>query len=100
DLMAEPPGELWDDARRRLGKRVAPELLRAQIEIGTHPHETIAGLSSDLLDLRRTVSEAARAHGAAIIAASTHPFARWWEQQHTEEDRYRALAEDLGAVGR
>lgn len=100
DLMAEPPGELWDDARERLGTRVAPELLRAQIEIGTHPHETIAGLAADLLDLRRTVSEAARSHGAAIIAASTHPFARWWEQQPTEEDRYQALAQDLGTVGR
>jgi carboxylate-amine ligase len=100
DLMAEPPRELWDDARERLGARVAPELLRAQIEIGTHPHETIAGLAADLLDLRRTVSDAARRHGAAIIAASTHPFARWWEQQPTEEDRYQSLAQDLGAVGR
>jgi carboxylate-amine ligase len=100
DLLSDPDRGVWDSAIERLGGRVAPELLRAQIEIGTHPHDTIQALADDLLDLRRHVSDAARGNGAAIIAASTHPFARWWEQQPTDQDRYRMLANDLAAVGR
>ena len=32
------------------------------------------------------------------MAASTHPFALWWEQQPTDKDRYKVMAEDLGMV--
>ena len=34
------------------------------------------------------------------MAASTHPFALWWEQQPTDKDRYKIMAEDLGMVAR
>lgn len=99
NLVADPDPELWNQATERLGSRVTTELLRAQIEIGTHPHSTIEDLSADLRDLRKTLGEVTSDHGQAIIAASTHPFALWWEQQTTDKDRYRDLAQDLGVVG-
>ncbi len=99
NLDPDPPGELWDEARAQLGSRVSPELLRAQIEIGTLPHQRIADVGHDLRDLRKTLGETARNHGARIIAASTHPFALWWEQMPSEGERYQMLSQDLGVVG-
>ncbi len=99
NLVADPPGELWDEARTHLGGRVTPELLRAQIEIGTLPHQRISDVGADLRDLRKTLAETARNHGARIIASSTHPFALWWEQMPSEGERYQMLSQDLGMVG-
>ncbi len=98
DLMADPPKELWDEAREHLGDRVSPELLRAQIEVGTHPHYTIADAGADLCDLRKTLGDVATRHGARIMAASTHPFALWWEQVPSEGERYQVITQDLGVV--
>jgi len=39
-------------------------------------------------------------YGAAIIAASTHPFANWAQQQTTEEPRYMRLQADYQQVAR
>ncbi|MEX2278628.1 MAG: carboxylate-amine ligase [Acidimicrobiia bacterium] len=99
NLLADPPHELWVGAYDRIEGRVSRELLRAQIEVGTRPHQRISDVADDLRDLRRTLGEVANEHGAAIIAASTHPFALWWEQVQSEGDRYEMLAEDLAVVG-
>jgi carboxylate-amine ligase len=99
DLVKDPPSELWEGAYQRIEGRVSRELIRAQIEVGTRPHHVIADAAGDLRDLRKTLGEVAANHGAAIIAASTHPFALWWEQVTSEGDRYEMLAEDLAVVG-
>ncbi len=98
NLVADPPQALWADARAALGDRVTPELLRAQMEVGTRPHASIQDLADDLMGLRSTLGAAADKHGAALIAASTHPFARWWEQMSTDQERYQTLTNDLGMV--
>jgi carboxylate-amine ligase len=99
NLVVDPHPDLWSRAQDRLGPAVMPELLKAQIEIATRPHESVDGLTADLRSLRATVSHTASDFGAGIIAASTHPFALWWEQQHTDKDRYLLLAQDLAIVG-
>jgi carboxylate-amine ligase len=99
NLLADPPHELWKGAYDRIEGRVSRELLRAQIEVGTKPHQRVADAGQDLRALRRTLGQVSADHDAAIIAASTHPFALWWEQVHSEGDRYEMLAEDLGVVG-
>ena len=99
NLVADPPSRLWEEAISELGTRVVPELLRAQIEVGTHPHGDIQSLAADLRALRHDLAAVAERNGARLIAASTHPFALWWEQQHTDRDRYQMLAQDLGMVG-
>jgi glutamate---cysteine ligase / carboxylate-amine ligase len=99
NLLADPPSELWAGAYDRIAGRVSRELLRAQIEVGTQPHQQISDVANDLRELRRTLGALSAEHGAAIIAASTHPFALWWEQVTSEGDRYQDLAEDLGVVG-
>jgi carboxylate-amine ligase len=37
-------------------------------------------------------------YGFKTIAASTHPFAAWSEQRHTDKERYNILAQDMQAV--
>jgi glutamate---cysteine ligase / carboxylate-amine ligase len=39
-------------------------------------------------------------HGCAPIAASTHPFARWLDQRHTDKERYDSLGRELQATAR
>jgi carboxylate-amine ligase len=99
NLVIDPHPDLWERAQDRLGPAVMPELLKAQIEIATRPHSSVDALTADLASLRSTVSRTAAEFGAGIIAASTHPFALWWEQQHTDKDRYLVLAQDLAIVG-
>ncbi len=100
NLAADPPKALFAECENLLGAQVAPEFLRAQIEIGTRVCTTMQEAAADLRRLRRTVSGVAENHGLAIMAASTHPFAAWGEQKRTEKDRYKELAENLQGVVR
>jgi carboxylate-amine ligase len=98
--LAEAPEALMADCAAALEGQVSPEFLRCQIEVGTRPHQTVAGAGEDLRHLRRTVAELAARHGLAPIAASCHPFSDWKEQHHTPKDRYDGLARDLAGVAR
>ena len=100
DLASEPSEDMLAECATLLEGRVTPEFLRAQIEVGTHPSATVREARADLAHLRSTVAAVSGRHGLAPIAASTHPFARWQEQQFVEKERYRVLARDMQAVAR
>ncbi len=95
DLAREPPAGLLEECQALIGGRVRPEFLRSQIEVGTGVCASMAEARADLAQLRRAVIEVAGRHGLAPIAASTHPFASWHEQRHTDKERYNMLARDL-----
>ena len=92
--------ELLAACEDRLEGQVSPEFLRSQIEIGTKVCRSIPEARAELSRLRSTVAEVADGFGLAPIAASTHPFARWTAQHHTDKERYHALADDLQVVVR
>ena len=50
---------------------------------------SITEIEQSLKETRRCAIEAARAHGARVIASSTHPWARWQDQKVTEKERYQ-----------
>jgi carboxylate-amine ligase len=100
NLVADPPPEMWKAAQEALGVRVVPEFLRAQIEVGTNVNDTIVSAGEELAGMRSTLDQVLAPYGAAIMASSTHPSALWWEQQHTDRDRYKLMAEDMGMVVR
>jgi len=100
DLASNPPEELLDECERRLGGRVTAEFLRSQVEIGTAVCPNIRAARQQLCELRGTVAEVAARYDLAPIAASTHPFARWQRQQHTDKERYDGLARDMQAAAR
>jgi carboxylate-amine ligase len=100
DLIKDPPPEMWSSLRELLGPQVAPEFLRAQIEVGTKVCAKLVEAREDLATLRRDLSAVVSRYGAAIIAASTHPFADWSEQKTTEQPRYQRIAADYQQVAR
>ncbi len=100
DLIVEQPPELFVQCEARLGAQVSREFLKSQIEVGTRVCASPAEARAQLADLRRGVAECARGFGLAPIAASTHPFADWGQQQPTERARYLSIAKDLAGVGR
>jgi glutamate---cysteine ligase / carboxylate-amine ligase len=100
DLASEPPQALFAKCEEALRGRVSPEFLRSQIEVGTSVCKSMQEARDQLVQLRGTVGEIAGEFGLAPIAASTHPFAQWSDQQHTDKERYNVLAKDLQHVAR
>lgn len=100
DLLRDPPDRLMKECEEVLGPQVGHEFLRAQVEVGTKVSATVAEARDDLILLRRGLRNVAERNGIAFIAASTHPFAYWAEQQITDKTRYQMLAHDLQAVAR
>jgi carboxylate-amine ligase len=100
DLVEARPDAMMAKLEKRLKAQVTPEFMNSQIEVGTKVCNTLAEAAEDLKFLRKTVSEAAEEQGMAIIASSTHPFASWATQQHTDKERYNILARDMQAVAR
>ena len=100
DLEPEPPPALLAKCEQALRGQVSPEFLRSQIEVGTRVCYSMQEARDELVRLRGTVSAIAGEFGLAPIASSTHPFASWQDQQHTDKVRYNVLAEDLQQVAR
>lgn len=96
-LQEEIIGQVRTSVAEDVGMAV-PEFLKAQIEVGTSVCNSFTDLRERLKALRRAVAEAANRHGLAPIAASTHPSANWRTLQHTEQQRYMLLANDLQGV--
>lgn len=99
-LVTDAPPTLFERSQAKLEGQVSPEFLRSQIEVGTRVCANIGEATEELRWLRRTVCETAEEHGLSVVAASTHPFAKWREQKHTDAERYNILARDMQAVMR
>ncbi|MBB3263624.1 carboxylate-amine ligase [Azospirillum sp. OGB3] len=100
DIARNPPDEMLEACQEQAPGQIHPEFLRCQIEVGTPVCANLKEARAELARLRATVAGVARAHNLAPIAASTHPFAAWEPQKHTNRDRYNMLARDLGAPAR
>ncbi|PCJ61446.1 MAG: carboxylate-amine ligase [Rhodospirillaceae bacterium] len=100
DLVSDPPPGVIEECGELLKGQVSPELLRSQIEVETRVCGTVQEIRADLARLRATVSGVAASHDLALIAASTHPFASWGAQKHTDKERYNVLTRDLQGVAR
>ncbi|WP_299813580.1 carboxylate-amine ligase [uncultured Roseibium sp.] len=100
DLARSPPAELFTACETALKDQVSPEFLKCQIEVGTPVCETLAEVRSELAGFRRTVAREAAVFGLAPIAASTHPFAEWTDQAHTDKKRYNEIAKSLQVVAK
>src|ERR671933_1036490 len=73
--------EMLEEGKMMLGEKVKPEMIQAQIEVGTGVCQNIQEARADITRLRSIISQLARKKGLAIIAASTHPISQWLEQQ-------------------
>lgn len=100
--------DLVDDLSESLRETLAhppigltsPEFIRSQVEIGTPVAKNMTEVAEYLAAMRRFVADSVNDHGMAIISASTHPFANWIQQKHTDKTRYNVLEQALQGVVR
>ena len=93
DLLADPAPGIFEACERNAGPhKFVRELLRTQVEINTRVCASVAEVRTALHETRRTLIEAAAAHGAAAMASSTHPFATWRTQLTTPKERYQQFS--------
>jgi carboxylate-amine ligase len=78
----------------RLGE-VKPELHQSMVEIGSKVCRTPAELRAELVRLRGLVMGLAARNGLRVVAAGTHPFSSWIDQEITPLERYMGVKEDL-----
>ena len=93
DLLADPdPGILTVCEQNSGPHKVVTEFLRSQIEANTRVCTSVAEVRTALIETRQIVIEGAAQYSAAVIAASTHPFASWSAQTPTPQKRYEEFA--------
>jgi Glutamate-cysteine ligase family 2(GCS2) len=76
-VVHESPAALFDPAHGSAAPRLHREFLQSQLEVATRPHVSVADARLDLVQLRRRAAAAAAEHDMVILAAGTHPTARW-----------------------
>ena len=99
-LIREAPNGLMADLSARLGQQVSPEFLQCQVEVGTQVCKDISQIREQLQMLRGAVAQVIGGYGLKLVAASTHPWARPEELEHTPKTRYDNLEKDLQQVAR
>ena len=93
DLLPDPDRGIFEACQEESGPhKVVAEFLRSQIETTTRVCGSVAEIRTALDETRRLVLDAAARHGAAVLAASTHPFAAWDRQVVTAGQRYEQFA--------
>lgn len=94
------PDALFDTADAVTRGRAKREFLQAQIEVCTRPNTSMDAAQRELRFLRREAAAAAAPYGLTIIAAATHPTARWAEIRKSEKGRYDDVISSLQMIGR
>src|SRR2546421_12742723 len=92
--------EILEEGRMLLGEQVKPEMIQAQIEVGTGVCRNVEEARADITRLRSIVSGLARKNGLRIVAASTHPISQWQQQLIYDDPHYKLLIEELQMVAR
>lgn len=92
--------EILAEGKLLLGEQIKPEMIQSMVEVGTGVCANIREARADITKLRCIISGLARKKGLAIVAASTHPFSKWSEQEISEGARYRLLVDELQMVAR
>lgn len=98
--LAEPPDEAFVQCSKRLKNLVKPEFMKSQIEVATSICGSVKEIRAELVELRSGIAEIMGQYDLTPVAASTHPFATWETQFHTDKERYHILAESMQAVAR
>jgi len=86
--------------RSRLGDAVTFELQQTQVEVVSPVFTDPAEALREMARVRSCVAEVANGMGLGIIAAGSHPLARWHRHRHTEKPRYDRLIDTFQMIGR
>ncbi|MBC7795324.1 MAG: carboxylate-amine ligase, partial [Pyrinomonadaceae bacterium] len=92
--------EILEEGKLLLGEKIKPEMIQSMIEVGTGVCHNIQEARTDITQLRCIISSLARKKGLEVVAASTHPFSHWGDQEIFDDDRYKFLVQELQMVAR
>jgi len=106
-LVKADTGELYsyisrllEDGKSLLRERVRSEMHQSVVEVGTNVCPDVAAVRAELTELRCDLSELAAKGGMRIIAASTHPFSDWRQQEIVDQPRYHEIVEEIQDIAR
>lgn len=100
NLISEPPSTLIQECSEALGGKASPEFLQSQLEVGTSVCKNVQEAGKELASMRKHIAEICNKYNLAPLAVSTHPFATWKKQKHTNLERYNALEKDYQGLVR
>jgi len=83
-----------------LHRSISGELIASEIEIRSGRAEDLHDALAHQRDARRRLFALAEAHGAALGATGTHPFADYRQQRNIDTPHYRRVVSDLQYVAR
>ena len=92
--------EILEEGKMLLGEQVKPEMIQSMIEVGTGICKDIKEARSDITNLRGILSGLVRKKGLEIVAAGTHPFSHWQDQNIFENARYELIVEENQIIAR
>ncbi|MFQ5527679.1 MAG: carboxylate-amine ligase [Thermoanaerobaculia bacterium] len=90
--------EMLDEGRHVLKDQIKEEFLQSQIEVGSKICRNIVEAREELVRLRSAVIAVAENNGLCVLAASTHPFSSWADQEVTPKERYFKHREALAYI--
>lgn len=88
------------EASAHLGDQVKAELHQSVVEVGTPVCRDIREAREAVKHLRRSLITAAEERGVRIVAAGTHPFSHWKDQQITDRARYLDIVNEMEDLAR
>ncbi len=92
--------EFLEKGRIVLKDQVKPEFMQSQVEVGSHVCRNVKEARQEVIRLRSMVAEVAEKYNRRIVAAGTHPFSRWLDQDISEYPRYYGLLNDMKYLAR
>lgn len=83
-----------------LKEQVKAEMHQSVVEVGTNICQNVAEARKEVSFLRNKIFELASAQGLVVGASSTHPFAKWQDQEITDDPRYHNIVNELKDIAR
>jgi len=88
------------EAGKHLNEQVKAEMHQAVVEVGTNICNDISEARSEIIHLRKSISDIAIDLGFRIAASGTHPFSAWQKQLITPNPRYDEIVNELQDTAR
>jgi glutamate---cysteine ligase / carboxylate-amine ligase len=83
-----------------LFEQVKAEMHQSVVEVGTNICQNVAEARKEVAFLRNKIFELAYTQGLVVGASSTHPFAKWQDQEITDDPRYHMIVNELKDIAR
>jgi glutamate---cysteine ligase / carboxylate-amine ligase len=100
NLLKQVPHGFLGACRRRFGSVVCAELLQSQIEVASPVFTSSVDAHQRMAALRQGLAEEAEGIDCRLVAAGSHPLARWTHLRPTAKPRYTRLIDDFQIIGR